>query len=342
LVDKYKKKFYILAMEYSRTFEEKVLSGEGLSKEEAELLLPIKDEDILDILLLANTTRQKFKGNEVSLCSIINAKSGMCGEDCAFCSQSAYHKTDAPIYPFMGKEKILERAKEAMEMQAREFSIVISGYSPDSEIELIAIENSIACIAKETNLEPCASLGILSEDELIKLKNAGLKNYHHNLETARSFYNNICSTHSYDEDLETVKAAKQLGFNVCCGGIFGMGESWSQRIELAFTLKELDVDSIPINFLNPIPGTRLEKARFLTPLECLKIISVFRLIMPKKDIFVCGGREVNLRDLQSMLFFAGANGMMIGGYLTTSGRKPEEDLRMIYDLGLKIKPPPKR
>jgi len=329
-------------MKIFSSLEKKVLNGEGLSKEEAELLLPIKDEDILDILLLANTTRQKFKGNEVSLCSIINAKSGMCGEDCAFCSQSAYHKTDAPIYPFMGKEKILERAKEAMEMQAREFSIVISGYSPDSEIELIAIENSIACIAKETNLEPCASLGILSEDELIKLKNAGLKNYHHNLETARSFYNNICSTHSYDEDLETVKTAKQLGFNVCCGGIFGMGESWSQRIELAFTLKELDVDSIPINFLNPIPGTRLEKARFLTPLECLKIISVFRLIMPKKDIFVCGGREVNLRDLQSMLFFAGANGMMIGGYLTTSGRKPEEDLRMIYDLGLKIKPPPKR
>jgi len=329
-------------MKIFSSLEKKVLNGEGLSKEEAELLLPIKDEDILDILLLANTTRQKFKGNEVSLCSIINAKSGMCGEDCAFCSQSAYHKTDAPIYPFMGKEKILERAKEAMEMQAREFSIVISGYSPDSEIELIAIENSIACIAKETNLEPCASLGILSEDELIKLKNAGLKNYHHNLETARSFYNNICSTHSYDEDLETVKTAKQLGFNVCCGGIFGMGESWSQRIELAFTLKELDVDSIPINFLNPIPGTRLEKARFLTPLECLKIISVFRLIMPKKDIFVCGWREVNLRDLQSMLFFAGANGMMIGGYLTTSGRKPEEDLRMIYDLGLKIKPPPKR
>lgn len=328
-------------MDFIKTLENKILTGEGLSREEAEKIFCSK-EDIIEIIVLANKARNKFKSNEVSLCSIINAKSGMCPEDCAFCSQSIYHNTEAPIYPFVGKHKVLEKAKEVEKIKAREFSIVISGYGPDNDKEIQEIENTIASIVEETELEPCASLGILDKDTLIRLKNAGLKNYHHNLETARSFYKDICTTHSYDEDLETVKIAKELGFKVCCGGIFGMGESWEHRIELALTLKELDVDSIPLNFLNPIPGTKLENARYLTPLECLKIISLFRLIMPKKDIFVCGGREVNLRDLQCMIFFAGANGMMIGGYLTTKGRKPDDDLKMIYDLGLKIKPPAKR
>lgn len=321
-------------------FKDNVLSGKGISEEEAKVFLQIDDEDFLEILSLANNARNRFKGNEISLCSIINAKSGMCGEDCAFCSQSLYHNTHAPQYPFVGEDAVVERAKEAMRIKAREFSIVISGYGPNNN-ELKEIRNSIARLVKETSLEPCASLGILDRSSLKRLKEAGLKNYHHNLETARSFFKNICTTHSYDEDVETIRMAKELGFHVCCGGIFGMGESWEHRIELAFTLKELDVDSIPINFLNPIPGTRLENARYLTPIECLKIISLFRLIMPQKDIFVCGGREVNLRDLQSMIFFAGANGMMIGGYLTTKGRKPDEDLQMIKDLGLKIKPPSK-
>ncbi len=317
--------------------EENILSGQGISEEEAKTILQMNYEDFLEILSLANKARIKFKGNEISLCSIINAKSGMCQEDCAFCSQSLHHNTKAPVYPFVGEDIIIERAKEATKINAREFSIVISGYSVDNEDELKKIEKAIAGISRETRLEPCASLGILDRDSLKRLKDAGLKNYHHNLETARSFFKNICTTHSYDEDLETIRNAKELGFHICCGGIFGMGESWQHRIELAYTLKELDVDSIPINFLNPIPGTPLENARYLTPIECLKIIALFRLIMPQKDIFVCGGREVNLRDLQSMIFFSGANGMMIGGYLTTKGRNPNEDIQMINDLGLKIK-----
>lgn len=326
-------------MKFLFKIEEEVFSGRGISEKDAEIVLQLTDENIFEILLLANKARNRFKGNEVSLCSIINAKSGMCAEDCAFCSQSLYHNTQAPIYPFVGEEIVIEKAKEATKFKAREFSIVISGYGINKEDELKGIERAIAKVAKETPLLPCASLGILDRMTLKRLKEAGLKNYHHNLETAQSFFKNICTTHSYDEDLETVRTAKELGFNVCCGGIFGMGESWDQRIEFAFTLKELDVDSIPINFLNPIPGTPLENAKYLTPIECLKIISLFRLIMPRKDIFVCGGREVNLRDLQSMIFFAGANGMMIGGYLTTKGRQPEEDLNMINDLGLRIKPP---
>ncbi len=326
-------------MKISEHLQDKVLSGEGLSPLEAEELFLSKNGDLLEIMVLANRAREKFKGNEVSLCSIINAKSGLCPEDCAFCSQSMYHKTTAPVYPLVTVEKILERAQEAERIKAREFSIVISGYGPENEDEINKLAEAISSVGEKTALEPCASLGILTEEAMITLKKAGLKNYHHNLETARSYYPNICTTHSYDEDVATVRTAKELGFKVCCGGIFGMGESWEQRIEFAFTLKELDVDSIPLNFLNPIPGTKLEGANNLRPLECLKIISLFRLIMPQKDIFVCGGREVNLRDLQSNIFFAGANGMMIGGYLTTKGRQPEEDLRMIDDLGLKIKPP---
>ncbi|MCX8118411.1 MAG: biotin synthase BioB [Desulfobacterota bacterium] len=315
--------------------EEKVLSGEGLSEEEARGILQIGHENVLEIISLANQARARFKGNKINLCSIINAKSGLCGEDCAFCSQSVYHPTQIPTYPFVGEERVIQEAKEAAKSQARHFSIVMSGYAP-TEDELKGIEHSIVGILRETSLEPCASLGILDRRSLTRLKKAGLGHYHHNLETARSFFKHICTTHSYEEDLSTIQMAKELGFRVCCGGLFGMGESWEHRIELAYTLKELDVDSVPINFLNPIPGTRLEKARFLTPMECLKIISLFRLILPQKDIIVCGGREVNLRDLQSMIFFAGANGMMIGGYLTTKGRKPEEDLQMVKDLGFII------
>jgi len=318
-------------------WREKVLSGEGLETDDALEFLSIRKKSFLDLMSLASLAREKFKGNEVSLCSIINAKSGMCQEDCAFCSQSMYHQTSAPVYPFVGKEHIVARAKEAKKIQAREFSIVISGYGPEKEFE--EIKTAVQGVRESTDLEPCASLGIMDREKLLALKEAGLKNYHHNLETARSFFSNICTTHSYEEDVQTVRLAKELGFKVCCGGIFGMGETWEQRIEFAYTLKELDVDSIPINFLNPIPGTPLENARNLTPMECLEIITLFRLIMPVKDIFVCGGREVNLRDLQSMIFFAGANGMMIGGYLTTKGRQPDDDLKMISDLGLRIKPP---
>ena len=318
--------------------KEKVLSGEGLGYADAHCLLEAKDRNLPGLMDIANQARSGFKGDEVSLCSIINAKSGVCSEDCAFCSQSVYHRTDAPVYSFVGREKILERAREVEKINAREFSIVISGYSPETSGELNDITGAVEAVANGSSLEACASLGILSRESLKKLRDAGLRNYHHNLETARSFYPNVCTTHAYDEDVAVVKTAKDLGFKVCSGGIFGMGESWEQRIEFAFTLKELDVDSIPVNFLNPISGTRLEKAQFLKPLDCLAIISIFRLILPSKDIFVCGGREVNLRDLQSMIFFAGANGMMIGGYLTTKGRQSADDLRMIDDLGLKIKP----
>ncbi len=195
----------------------------------------------------------------------------------------------------------------------------------------------MAHMKDEVNIQRCASLGIIDEATARRLKDAGVEEYHHNLETARSFFPNICTTHDYEEDVATVRAVKSAGLKACCGGIFGMGESREQRIEMAFTIKELDVDSIPMNFLNPIKGTQLENAEPMAPFEILKTIAVYRLIFPDKDIKLAGGREKNLRDLQCMMFAAGANSTMIGNYLTTFGRPASEDLQMINDLGLTVK-----
>lgn len=315
--------------------EEKAISKTGIDEDDGLFILNYPEERFYDLIASANRIRQTFKGNRIRLCSIINAKSGLCPEDCAFCAQSSRYNTGVKRYPLLDKNTITDSAIAAIKHGAGEFSIVTSGKGISRGREFETIIAAIKEIGKRTPLETCTSPGILDEDMLVELKEAGLHSYHHNLETARSFFPNICTTHDYDEDVNTVRKAKELGFHVCSGGIFGMGESRAQRIELAMTLRELDVDSIPINFLNPRPGTPLEGADFLTPVECLKIIVAYRFILPNKDIIVCGGREVNLRDLQSLIFAAGANGVMIGNYLTTPGREPEEDLRMIKDLLLK-------
>lgn len=290
---------------------------------------------MIELFSRASRLREEHKGRGVKLCSIINAKSGQCPEDCSFCSQSVRFSTTAPEYPLLSSEAILDRAIAVKKLGAREYSIVTSGYSPD-RAELRTIAQAIRLVKEKTGLETCASLGSLSAEDLLFLKEAGLDNYHHNIETARSFFPTIVSTHSYDEEVESVQRAKAAGLKVCCGGIFGMGETPAQRAEMLLALRSLDVDHIPINFLNPIPGTFLEGRRDLTPLDCLKIISVARLLMPDRDIFICGGREVNLRGLQPLIFYAGANGIMVGGYLTTPGRPVEEDLKLIEDLGLTL------
>jgi biotin synthase len=202
------------------------------------------------------------------------------------------------------------------------------------EKELNTMVNAITKIRRETGLETCASLGLMKREDLMRLKAAGMINYHHNIETARSYFPNIVTTHTWEEEVETVKVAKELGFQVCCGGILGMGESRDQRIEFIFQLKEIDPDSIPLNFLNPRPGTPLADKHDLTPLDCLKLIAVMRLAMPKKEIFVCGGREVNMGEHQKHMYDAGASGTMLGNYLTTRGRSPEEDLQLIRQQGL--------
>ena len=328
---------FVMIRATAKQFEEKALKGAGLSYDEGCELINLPDAHLFDILASSEKIRKVFKGDEINLCSIINAKSGLCAEDCTFCSQSVHYNTGVKTYPMVEPQKIVEAAKAALQNGAREFSIVTSGTSVSKDTDVSVLVEALQKMKNETPMERCASLGIMNVETLQKLKDAGLQSYHHNLETARSFFPNICTTHNYEDDVNTIRTAKKLGFYTCCGGVFGLGESREQRVELAETLGELDVDSIPINFLNPRSGTPLENANNLTPIECLNIIALYRFMLPAKDIVICGGRQVNLRDMQCLIFAAGANGMMIGNYLTTLGRPPEEDLRMVKDLGLRPK-----
>lgn len=307
----------------------------GIDPGTALEILKAPPSSIFELLPLTNRLREKYFGRKVKLCSIVNAKSGRCSEDCGFCPQSArFKETAVPSYPLMDAEKISGVAGDSWKNGSSEFSVVTSGYGMESEGELRVIEESLRRIARTTNLDRCASLGVVSRENLIRLKEAGLTNYHHNLETARSHHPRIVTTHSFEKELGVIRDAKEVGLHVCAGGVFGMGETVEQRVEFIFEVKAIDPDSFPINFLNPRPGTPLANTHDLTPLDCLKIVAVSRLAMPSKDIFVLGGREVNLRDLQPLIFLAGANGTMVGNYLTTTGRAPEEILRVIRDLGL--------
>ena len=308
-------------------------AGYSISYEEACELAALSDDDTTDLIMCAGKIRNKYKKNKVVICSIINAKSGFCREDCAFCAQSAHHITRIKIYPLLSEEELVNSAVHMYKAGATKYSMVTSGYMlTDKEIETIS--SAAATIKSKTGLTVCASLGMLTEPMARKLRKGGITVYHHNLETARSYFDHVCTTHDYDEDVQTIKFARSAGLKVCSGGILGLGETWEQRLELAFTLKELDVDGIPINFLNPIPGTRMEKRPLLAPIEALKSIALFRFIHPEKEIIICGGRELTLRDYQSWIFMAGANGLIIGNYLTTQGRNIKMDIDMIKEMGL--------
>lgn len=313
-----------------------ILNGEPLTEHHALTILHSSGADLTEILAGAHRIKEKHFGDRIELCSIINAKSGRCAENCAFCAQSAHAETDAPVYPLKSREEILAGARQAVAEGSHCYGIVTSGsrINPGEELEIVLA--AIRDIRKETGIDPSASLGILDLETAEKLAEAGCVTYHHNLETARSFFPNICTTHDYEDDVQTVRIAKQAGMKVCCGGIFGLGESLEQRIELASTIRELDVDSVPLNFLNPISGTRLQGARNLSPMDCLRIIALFRYMLPDKRISVCGGREPNLREFQSWIVIAGASGTMVGNYLTTSGRNRETDLQMFEDAEVKI------
>ena len=310
---------------------------EGITEGQALRCFELPEPQIPRLFAYANFLREKHKGEWVKLCGIVNAKSGRCPERCDFCAQSAHFETASPEYPLLSEDDIVARAKAAKAMGVREFSIVTSGTQMDSPEEIDVIARAIRRVKDEVGLEPCVSLGLQDEASLQKLKDAGLVNLHHNLETARSHHSNIVKTHDFDEEVEAVMRAKAAGFQTCTGGIMGMGESDAQRVELAVTLRDLGVTHVPVNFLSPIEGTPLYgKVEKLSPLECLRILAVFRMMMPARDIFCMGGREVNLKQLQSMIFVAGANGMMVGGYLTTSGRSHHDDLHLLRDLGLKV------
>lgn len=291
----------------------------------------VNNWDIYDLLYIANRIRQGYCGDRIKFCSIVNAKSGRCSEDCKFCAQSIHYKTGAPEYPLKSPEEILIAAKEAQRNGSNRFCIVTSGRQVSDWDSIYRI---IRLLKKETNLKVEASLGCIDLKHAKQLKEAGLTRYNHNLETSPRFFPNICTTHSFNDRLNTARIIKEVGLELCCGGIFGMGETWEDRIELAIILKELDPNSIPLNFLRPIPGTPLGNITPISPLEILRIIAIYRIILPDKDIFICGGREYNLRSLQSWMFYAGANATMLGNYLTTTGNPPQEDLKMVEDLGL--------
>ncbi len=303
-----------------------------LSRGEAEEFLRLPSACTLDMLSVAGVVRAS-RAPSFFNCGILNAKSGRCPENCAFCAQSAHHETGAPVYPFVSQDIILRKAAEAARHGTKRFSLVVSG-TMLGEADVDPLCRAVERIIAETGMSVCGSLGILTPERAVCYREAGVTRYHHNLETARSFFPHICTTHSYDKDVESLHVARAAGMEVCSGGIIGLGESREQRVELAWTLAELDVDSVPLNFLNAIPGTRLENMPRLAPEEALRTIALFRIMHPGKDILIAGGRGHVLGEWQSWLYAAGANGMMTGDYLTTSGAAFEADLAMMRTLGV--------
>lgn len=321
------------------SLKNKILSGYSITKEEALQLVQIQPsafslQPFFDLFSAANRIRETLRGDSIDLCSIVNAKSGACPEDCSYCAQSSKSKTDIPVYPLVKKDVVINKAKEAKDAGVRRFCIVTSGRKI-GKTELKEIASMIEDM-RNIGLLPCATLGLMGSEELSFLKQSGLERYHHNLETSERFFPEICRTHTYDDKLKTIDAAKSAGLSICSGGIFGMGETWQDRIDMAFAVKELNVDSVPINFLIPVKGTSMEQKDFLHPFEALKIISLYRFILPEKEIRVCGGRMQILGEFNSMVFMAGADALLTGNYLTTTGRTFKDDLRLIKQYGLKI------
>jgi biotin synthase len=318
-----------------RRIGDKVLDGELLTEAEAATLLETGPSDMVELLGIANRVRYQFLGDTVEFCTIINAKSGRCSEDCRFCAQSGHHEGEAETYPMLKADRIVAAARDAHQKGIQRFSIVTSGRGlTDKDRETVC--TAAAGIHEDSGILVDASLGFLTDDEAAALKDAGVERYHHNLETAESFFGRICTTHSFADKIETICRAKDAGMTVCSGGILGMGESPDQWLEMVFRLRDLAVDCIPVNVLNPRPGTPLAHNQAPSPLEVLKILAIMRLIVPNTEIKLAGGREVNLRDFQGTAFLAGVTGMIVGGYLTTPGRSVEEDLRLIEDLGLSL------
>lgn len=284
-----------------------------------------------ELISKANKVRSLGVGEVLDLCNIMNARSGKCGEDCKFCAQSARHHTGAASYPLKDKDEIIEAAKRARAIGAHRFDIVTSGNTLTRH-ELIKIVDAISEIREKIGIDMCASLGKLDEESLKSLKRAGLSRYHHNIETSPRYFAEIVTTHSFQDRIDTITAAKKAGLEVCSGGIIGMGENWDDRIDMALLLKELGVDSIPINILVPIKGTPFEKIKQMSAEDAIRTIAIFRIILKDKTIKIAAGRESVLKDSQIAAFMAGANGMLIGGYLTIKGRDAAEDHRLVEEI----------
>jgi biotin synthase len=311
-----------------------LLNGGEIDRACAEELEAEGRKDFDDFLYWANKIRQKFFGNKVKVCSIVPGRLGGCDQDCKFCAQSVRYNTHIDKKSrILSDEQILAAAKEAKDKGVANFGIVYSG-KRINESELLRLEKLAAQIKDEFGLGVCASLGILTAEQAGRLASAGVSRYNHNLETSERHFKNIVTTHEYTDRVKTIEAAKEAGLGVCAGGIFGIGETQADRIDMAFELRRLGVDMVPMNFLHPIEGTPLGDTKTLEPREILRIVALYRFILPKTHIKVAGGRVLNLRDMQSWIFYAGCTSIISGNYLTTAGRAVEEDIQMIEDLEL--------
>ena len=315
---------------------QRVLAGGDLARDEAlELFQLEKTADIFDLLSWANRIREHFKGNKIHLCSIVNAKAGACSENCSFCAQSSFYQTGSPKYGFVDPEPVAEAADEANQNHVTAVGLVAAWKGLNEGPMLDEVCARVSELKAGGKTRPDVSLGIIKSQRVAdRLKEAGVECYGHNLESSRRFFSKTCTTHTYDARLETINHLKRAGIKICSGGIIGMGETREDRCELAFALKEIGANVVPINILNPIPGTPFEKNEPLTVMEILKTIACFRFILPRREIMIAGGRTVNLRDAQSMVFMAGASALMVGNYLTTLNQPVEKDLQMLKDLGL--------
>jgi len=314
----------------------RILEGGEISRDEGLGLFKLTNPaDIYDLLSWANRIREHFKGNKIHLCSIVNVKAGGCSENCRFCAQSAAYQTDSPRYGFIEPEPVLAAAQEAKANGVTALGLVAAWRGLEEGPVLDNICDRLEELKQSGNARPDASLGIIKNQKVAdRLKAAGLECYNHNLESSQRFFPQVCTTHTYDERVQTIKHLKAAGIKICSGGILGMGETPEDRCDLAFSLKELGAHIVPINILNPIPGTPFAEKEPLPPLEILKSIACFRFVLPRQEIMIAGGRAVNLRDMQSMIFMAGASALMVGNYLTTLNQPVEKDLQMLKDLGL--------
>jgi biotin synthase len=320
-------------MQY-QNLADKSLRGEIPDREELEAVINASDEELPELLSAAFKVRHHYFGKRVQIHMLMNAKSGLCPEDCHYCSQSSVSHAPIDKYPFLPKEKLVEGAKKAKAAGAVRFCIVNSGRGP-TEKEIQQISEVVREIKNQVEINICCSLGLMEESKIQALKHAGVERINHNLNTSEHHHPNICTTHTYSDRVDTVNNVKSVGLSSCCGGIIGMGESDDDIIDLAISLRKLSVDSIPLNFLHPIDGTPFAGLRTLTPQRCLKILCLFRFVNPDKELRVGGGRELNLRSLQPLALYP-ANSLFVNGYLTTPGQEASETHKMIADLGFEI------
>ncbi len=313
---------------------EKSLSGSVLDRDECIGVLSTRPEKMLDLLQAAFRVREAYFGRKVIVQLLVNAKSGSCSEDCAYCSQSALSAAEIEKYPLIDEEEIIAGARAAREAKAVRYCIVTSGRAPGKE-NLERICRAASRIKRESGISLCASLGFLDKKEAAALKAAGIDRYNHNLNTSRAFYPSICSTHAYGDRRETIVQARRAGLEICSGALLGMGESDQDIMDIALAFRELKPESIPVNFLHPVSGTSLEKVDYLTPMKCLAILCLFRFLNPESEIRASGGREYHLRSLQPLALYP-ANSIFVSGYLTTSGQAPEEAWKMIEDMGFEV------